>query len=1114
MSKKSVIPYVDPASLPDSYYDDDDTRSLGPDPPASVAPSIAPTSPTSPTSPASTLPSPSFAPPPLSPRQSRPDSSRAATARPRSGASNESLNPFPVIPSMDTKHLLQLMKATRGRVRGDVSYRAKIDATTMSDWRNAYCYIKAEEGCLRYEPRSSIVSEDSVPSFETLAKDLYGCQAHLGPANDGRPVIFIRLRQQSSPLDRSGNVIGPKKMSTREMNALRRETGGFKSPTMPEEPRIYYDLELRPADETQITTWLAALLCWEPVRPGFSSSAEVEVQRLGPEDDTEAASRRASKTDGDEEHITIKVSEAWQHDTAVLSDLGCRSALRVLPNPVSCMLRANGELSIRRADGQLPLVIHVQELPRSAVAALDPALTDNRHSVILNLAYALSQNATSRIRPIVLSFASKRTYESWFSLLQTLAAPEVYTPIFQQFTDEFTLSDDLGTLDPRVNWQYEAERRLEVNVTNLKMFDHSALSPPTSPKTAAAPAPTDPRHDYLLGIMVDGHAVSRSSVRASFRTGDVQGPCAIVANRIPHAATKLSIRVVKDDLPLDTYADARPGSSTTVSSGQEVEYGEAFVANNGLQSTTADDEVSLPLVNRVGMQVGEIQLQWSFSLNVNMPLSAHADVMQTLRAFEKSLSLKLYERVPPTIAASYAATFLDIYQCAGLASAWFKDLIRKEILRQAIPDKDLTRSSQTGQPSFSNNSLFRDNSLLTRSLDEYMKRLGLPYLERTIGRRLRQILAEDVECEVDPSIVSEEEATRGWEYLIRTANELWEDIAPSASACPLKMRELFRYARDLAFNTFGPSSPQVYSSVTAFLFLRFFVPAIMAPHLWDMAPTPAGEHASRTLKQLGRTLNTLASLSEFGTKQAWMKPMNAFVTPRRDAMRAFIDTICDVPASEQDERRTGLTPADTSTRLQARLDPALRAHLPHFPGQAVLSAALRRVMSTWLERVESSAGRDNAVLDVSSDEFDPALSRFTRACREARARAADLVRLTARRTDRPSLWAAEWLAVAECVEEHPDSVWRVALRGAHVGGGGAPAGSRMSVRSSGSGDRERIESASRSATRESRKSSLKPSTAKTSGKKEEKGKDKGKAKERSPPREDPYENMRRKMGFI
>ena len=74
-----------------------------------------------------------------------------------------------------------------------------------------------------------------------------------------------------------------------------------------------------------------------------------------------------------------------------------------------------------------------------------------------------------------------------------------------------------------------------------------------------------------------------------------------------------------------------------------------------------------------------------------------------------------------------------------------------------------------------------------------------------------------------------------WRRLKEYTTDVWDLIIRSAHACPPELRRLFRHIRDCARDCYGDGVPSVaYTSVSGLLFLRFFCPAILNPHLFGL----------------------------------------------------------------------------------------------------------------------------------------------------------------------------------------------------------------------------------------------------------------------------------------
>ena len=124
---------------------------------------------------------------------------------------------------------------------------------------------------------------------------------------------------------------------------------------------------------------------------------------------------------------------------------------------------------------------------------------------------------------------------------------------------------------------------------------------------------------------------------------------------------------------------------------------------------------------------------------------------------------------------------------------------------------------------------------------------GKPFLESSVGSVIRRICVERVTIEVDPSRTPrpDRDVEKNVEVLIQWCQELWESIYRSRSECPPEMRTLFEHIRKLverkcramkALGDDGSLNDFPWQAVSAFVFLRFIVPAILHPHLFGLVP--------------------------------------------------------------------------------------------------------------------------------------------------------------------------------------------------------------------------------------------------------------------------------------
>lgn len=152
---------------------------------------------------------------------------------------------------------------------------------------------------------------------------------------------------------------------------------------------------------------------------------------------------------------------------------------------------------------------------------------------------------------------------------------------------------------------------------------------------------------------------------------------------------------------------------------------------------------------------------------------------------------------------------------------------------------------------------------------------GKSFLESSVGSVIRRICIERVSIEVDPSKIPKpnRDVEKNVETLVHWCQELWESIYSCRSECPPEMRTLFEHIRKLverrcrstqAPTDDGSQSDFPWQAISAFIFLRFIVPAILHPHLFGLVP---GKLLFRS-SSLNTLLVTLCDLRPSGSTGA------------------------------------------------------------------------------------------------------------------------------------------------------------------------------------------------------------------------------------------------------
>ncbi|VCW67580.1 unnamed protein product [Gulo gulo] len=233
--------------------------------------------------------------------------------------------------------------------------------------------------------------------------------------------------------------------------------------------------------------------------------------------------------------------------------------------------------------------------------------------------------------------------------------------------------------------------------------------------------------------------------------------------------------------------------------------------------------------------------------------------------------------------------------------------------------------------------LFRENTLATKAIDEYMKLVAQDYLQATLGQVVQRLCASSEDCEVDPSKCPAPELPQHQTRLQNSCEEVFQNIIHSYNWFPAELGTVFSGWRE-ACKARGSEAlgPRL---VCASLFLRLLCPAILAPSLFGLAPEHPAPGPARALTLIAKVIQNLANSAPFGEKEAYMGFMNSFLEDHGPAMQHFLDQVAMVdvdaaPSGYQGSSDLALQLAVLHAQLCtifAELDQATRDSLEPLP---------------------------------------------------------------------------------------------------------------------------------------------------------------------------------------
>ncbi|KAJ5961761.1 hypothetical protein N7501_006702 [Penicillium viridicatum] len=917
------------------------------------------------------------------------------------GAQNQDSFASPLSGAEATK-ILQLMKTTCGRMHGILSFRT---ASTTS-WTSGYCAINVATGSLIYQAKGE-------PALaKTLIPDLRGCR--------------VRTMWDS------------------ELQCTYLSVYTFTSGL---------GIQLRPHVNETFDSWLAALLCWQPIRPKGVQNKMTKPQEVVIGDRRIPERRRNSESAAQKDATIIKVGKMLLWDKPSASGAMPVSGRRVSTyrqsralssswQKVSCTLQENGFFKLyTESDVSLLACVQLSQLSRCAIQQLNSSVLDDEFCIAIYPQYAAHPVPDSNVRPIYLALESRVLFEVWFVLLRAFTIPELYGPV-SQGEDPNKTPEAEATEPPLTKDMFRIERFLSLKIVEAKLFRTKEEDTPRSRKASRShgqPVPTSKVSDYYTEVLLDGEIRGKTAVK--YRTMNPFWREDFVFTDLPPVLSQASILVktlnpTQRDWTLiahGTYAPNQDVSAVNMLDEIEISTNDIIFGRVDLRLEELDAGVDIekwwPILDSQDQAIGEMFMRARMEETVVLMSDEYSAMSELLHSFTNGLTINMAQLMSSEL-NHLAEMLLNIYQVSGSTVEWISALVEDEIdgvhkesttnrLRYTtrIHSNNTQETSQEREvlvrdmgrtATVEANLLFRGNSLLTKALDLHMRRLGKQYLEDTIAERLRDIDESDPECEVDPSRVPRhEDLDRNWRNLTALTTGVWKSIAVSASRCPPELRRIFRHVRACADDRYGDFLRSVtYSSVSGFLFLRFFCPAILNPKLFGLLKDHPRPRAQRTLTLIAKALQGLANMTTFGNKEPWMEPMNKFLVGHRSEFKDFVDSVCAIPA---DRPVPIVTPSYTTPiQILGRLPPTSREGFPSLPFLIDYARSFANLIRVWLE---VSPERLNELT-----ELDVNLAKFQKEALRLRARTEECLR-RAEQAERPSgNLEIKWEALVDSME--------------------------------------------------------------------------------------------------
>ncbi|PKS06874.1 hypothetical protein jhhlp_006950 [Lomentospora prolificans] len=265
-----------------------------------------------------------------------------------------------------------------------------------------------------------------------------------------------------------------------------------------------------------------------------------------------------------------------------------------------------------------------------------------------------------------------------------------------------------------------------------------------------------------------------------------------------------------------------------------------------------------------------------FSNLSDAAMSEKYEELLDLLARDVPLAAAMGAVCPSSEVDELAISLLTIFEHRGLSFQLLEALIKQEV--------DNTENESE---------LLRRNCVATKMLSIYAKWKGASYLKATLQKVVERLMltSNDLDLELDPARVgSPEELQKNALQLRIVAKVFIDDICSSTNNMPASFRRICSIISTAVLPRFQEAK---YTAVGAFIFLRFFCPAIVAPEVEGLVTTTPSKEMRRGLLLIAKVIQNLANNVLFGAKEPYMFSLNDFLTQNIYKVTTFLREISD-----------------------------------------------------------------------------------------------------------------------------------------------------------------------------------------------------------------------------
>ena len=230
----------------------------------------------------------------------------------------------------------------------------------------------------------------------------------------------------------------------------------------------------------------------------------------------------------------------------------------------------------------------------------------------------------------------------------------------------------------------------------------------------------------------------------------------------------------------------------------------------------------------------------------------------------------------PNSRAELAAALVKLFVANDLIVPLIELLVKKEVKSAKNPT-----------------TIFGTNSIAINVMKVYAKMVGRDYLNSCLRLLVEEVLGRPQAYEVDRNkLLPGQSLDANWHTLLDITDRFLQSISSSGPICPIEIKHMCQLIHQEVSDHF-PDFRNIHILTGAFLFYRFFVPAISNPEGYDLISNDQKieMESRRGLLLISKGLQNLSIGAQFGTKEEYLMPMNQFIVSNLRTVRNFVEEL-------------------------------------------------------------------------------------------------------------------------------------------------------------------------------------------------------------------------------